>query len=81
MKNKIKMDGLYKTGFILLLVCVALFVAAVITAYAFNRIKLSVIFSAGGALLAFLGIILVMFSKPKNSKIDEISISCLDDRQ
>lgn len=65
MKNKNKMNGLYKTGFILLLICVPMFFAALATAYLFEQIYLSAIFSAGGTLLAFVGIILTMYSKPK----------------
>lgn len=62
------MNGLYKTGFILLMVCVVLLIAAIITAYLFEQIYFSAVFSAGGCFLALIGIILVMKSQPKNSK-------------
>ena len=59
------MNGLFKTGFILLMVCIAMIIAAIITAYLFEQTYFSAVFSAGGAFLAFLGIIFVMMSKPK----------------
>lgn len=68
MQKKTKMNGLYKTGFILLMVSVCVFIAAIITAYLFERVKLSSLLSAGGAFLCLLGIISVMFSKPKKDK-------------
>lgn len=66
--QKRKMNGLFKTGFILLMVCVAMLIAAIITAYLLERPKFSAVFSAGGAFLAFLGIIFVMKSKSKKEK-------------
>ena len=66
--QKRKMNGLFKTGFILLMVCIAMLIAAIITAYLLERPKFSAVFSAGGAFLAFLGIIFVMMSKPKKEK-------------
>ncbi len=68
MRGSTKMNGLYKTGFILLMVCIALFIAAIITAYLFEQIYFSAVFSAGGCFLALIGIIFVMKSQPKNSK-------------
>ena len=62
------MNGLYLTGFILLMVCVAMLIAAIITAYLLERPIFSAVFSAGGAFLAFLGIIFVMKSKSKKEK-------------
>lgn len=62
------MNGLYKTGFILLMVCIAMLIAAIIVAYLFEKPYFSAVFSAGGAFLAFLGIIFVMLSKPKKGK-------------
>lgn len=62
------MNGLYKTGFILLMVCIVLLIAAIITAYLFEQIYFSAVFSAGGCFLALIGIILVMKSQPKKSK-------------
>lgn len=62
------MNGLFKTGFILLMVCIAMLIAAIITAYLFEQTYFSAVFSAGGAFLAFLGIIFVMMSKPIKEK-------------
>ena len=59
------MNGLFKTGFILLMVCIAMLIAAIITAYLFEQTYFSAVFSAGGAFLALLGIIFVMMIKPK----------------
>ena len=66
--QKRKMNGLFKTGFILLMVCVAMLIAAIITAYLFEQTYFSAVFSAGGAFLALLGIIFVMKSKSKKEK-------------
>ncbi|MGN0507975.1 MAG: hypothetical protein ACI4GX_01970 [Ruminococcus sp.] len=66
--QKRKMNGLFKTGFILLMVCIVMLIAAIIVAYLLERPKFSAVFSAGGAFLAFLGIIFVMLSKPKKEK-------------
>ena len=66
--QKRKMNGLYLTGFILLMVCVAMLIAAIITAYLLERPIFSAVFSACGAFLAFLGIIFVMKSKSKKEK-------------
>lgn len=68
MKKKIKMNGLYKTAFILLMVCIPMFIMSIVVAYALEQIYLSAIFSAGGAFLAFLGIIFATVSKPKKEK-------------
>ena len=71
MKNK--MNALYKISFIFSLACIPLLVAAIIIAYVFEGTGLSIIFSASGALLAFVGIILGLLSKPKSDK-SKISI-------
>ena len=68
MKNKTKMNGLYKTAFILLMVCIPMFLAAIVVAYLFDKIYLSAVFSGGGAFLAFIGIIFAAVSKPKKEK-------------
>ncbi len=68
MQKNNKMNGLFKAGFIMLMVCIPLFFAALLTAYIFEEIYLSAVFSGGGAFLAFLGIILTMKSKPKKVK-------------
>lgn len=65
---KRKMNGLYKTAFILMLVAAALFIAATIVAYALERPYFSAVFSCSGAFLAFLGIIFATCSKPKRHK-------------
>ena len=62
------MNGLYLTGFILLMVCIAMLIAAIIIAYLLERPIFSAVFSAGGAFLALLGIIFVMKSKSKKEK-------------
>lgn len=68
MQKSNKMNGLFKAGFIILLVCIPMFLMALIVSYIYEEIYLSAIFSAGGAFLAFLGIIFVMCSKPKKIK-------------
>ena len=71
--QKRKMNGLFKTGFILLMVCIVLLIAAIIVAYLFEKTYFSVVFSASGAFLALLGIIFVMLSKPKKEKTENNS--------
>lgn len=66
MKNK-KMNVLFKIAFILLVICILLIFASIIIAYAFDSEKWSSICSATGVLLATVGIILAMFSKPKKT--------------
>ena len=68
MRKSNKMNGLFKAGFIILLVCIPMFLMSLAVAYIFEEIYLSAVFSAGGAFLAFLGIIFVMYSKPKKIK-------------
>ena len=67
------MNGLFKTGFILLMVCIVLLIAAIIVAYLFQSPYFSAVFSASGAFLALLGIIFVMLSKPKKEKAENNS--------
>ena len=67
-KNKRRMNFLYKISFILCLLCLPLLVISMIVAYLFEEPEFSVIFTASGAFLAFLGIILGMCSKPKKPK-------------
>lgn len=71
--QKCKMNGLFKTGFILLMVCIVLLIAAIIVAYLFQSPYFSAVFSASGAFLALLGIIFVMLSKPKKEKTENNS--------
>ncbi len=63
--KKQKMNVLFKIAFILLIICVLLILASIIIAYAFDSEKWSAITSASGVLLATVGIILGMLSKPK----------------
>lgn len=65
---KRKMNGLYKTAFILMLVAAVLFIVATIVAYALEHPYFSAAFSCSGAFLAFLGIIFATCSKPKKRK-------------
>ena len=74
----VKMNGLYKAGFILLMICIPWVLSSIAVAYLYDK-WLSAVFSGGGAFLAFLGIIFVMKSKEKQvdikivpSKTDEI---------
>ncbi len=66
MKNK--MNFLYKISFIILMLAIPLTLCAAATAYLFEQVYLSAVFSAGGAFLMFVGIILAMVSKPKKIK-------------
>ena len=75
MKSGNKMNGLFKAGFILLMVCIPMFLASLIVAYLLYEAYLSVIFSGGGAFLAFVGIILTMFSQPKVQKAEDDELS------
>lgn len=68
MRKSNKMNGLFKAGLIILLVCIPMFLMSLVVAYIVEEIYLSAVFSAGGAFLAFLGIIFVMCSKPKKIK-------------
>lgn len=66
--NKKKMNFLYKIAFILSLMCIPLLVISIIVAYLQEQPEWSVLFSASGAFLAFVGIILGMLSKPKKKR-------------
>lgn len=68
MKKKNKMNFLYKISFIILMLAIPLVLCAAATAYLFEQVYLSAVFSAGGAFFMFVGIILAMFSKPKKVK-------------
>ena len=63
--KKQKMNVLFKIAFILLIL------ASIIIAYAFDSEKWSAITSASGVLLATVGIILGMLSKPKKVKLKD----------
>lgn len=68
MKKPNKMNFLYKIAFIILMLAIPLTLCAVVTAYLLGQVYLSAVFSASGAFLMFVGIILSMFSKPKKVK-------------
>ena len=67
-KEKRKMNFLYKTAFILLMLCIPLLVMSQVVAYGLDYPDQSVVFSASGCFLAFLGIIFAMCSKAKKPK-------------
>ena len=67
-KSKKKMNFLYKIAFILSLTSLPLLVISLIVAYLQDKPEWSILFSASGAFLAFVGIILGMCSKPKKPK-------------
>ena len=66
MKNK--MNACFKIGFIFLMVCVGLLAVALVFGYLVKDELICILFCAGGVLLAFSGIILVLCSKPKKQK-------------
>lgn len=77
--KKQKMNVLFKIAFILLVICVVLIFASIIIAYAFDSEKWSAICSGCGVLLATVGIILAMLSKPKKPRqTEEISEKTVD---
>ncbi len=63
-----KMNGLYKAGFIMMLVCLALFILSIVFMLLINNIRVGVIIAVAGVFLCLTAIILTMFSKPKNSE-------------
>ena len=76
---KRKMNGLYKTAFILMLVAAVLFIVATIVAYALERPYFSAVFSCSGAFLAFLGIIFATCSKRKRHLVTDEIVAENDD--
>lgn len=80
MNHAPKMNFLYKIGFILMLVCVALFTAAIIFLLVVENTTAGVILSVVGAALCLLAIILTMFSKPKPPKPKAEDFSWDDDK-
>ncbi len=75
-----KMNFLYKIGFILMLVCLALFAASVLVLVILKKIELGVIIAVAGAFLCLIAIILTMFSKPKQPRkrlrdVEKISVN------
>ena len=61
-----KMNGLYKAGFVLMLVCLALFITAIVFMLIIENIRAGVIIAVAGVFLCLAAIILTMFSKTKN---------------
>lgn len=68
MKKADKMNVLYKIGFILMLVCIALFGAAVVMMLVLDNTVWGVAVAVAGVFLCLIAIILTMFSKPKTPK-------------
>ncbi len=63
-----KMNILYKIGFILMFVCLALFIASVVVILVVEERTAGVLMAVAGVFLCLIAIILTMFSKPKKPK-------------
>ena len=63
-----KMNILYKIGFILMFICLALFIASVVVILVVEKRTAGVIMAVAGVFLCLIAIILTMFSKPKKPK-------------
>ena len=72
-----KMNILYKIGFILMFVCLALFIASVVVILVVEKRTAGVLMAVAGVFLCLIAIILTMFSKPKKPKyrVDDNSIA------
>ena len=68
MKKPKKMNGMFKTAFILMIICAVLLVASIVVSYALERVQIAVLIAVGGAVLCVVAIVLAMFSKPKQPK-------------
>ena len=68
MNKSPKMNVLYLISFILLFVCIALFIAAVLLMVVFEYNLIGVLVAVAGVFLCLIAIILAMFSKPKKPK-------------
>ncbi len=66
-----KMNILYKIGFILMFVCLALFIASVVVILVVEKRTAGVLMAVAGVFLCLIAIILTMFSKPKKPKKPE----------
>ena len=80
MKKPLKMNILYKIGFILMFVCLGLFAASVVVMLVFDRHVPGVLIAVAGAFLCLIAIILTMFSKPKQPRkrlrdVEKISVN------
>ena len=62
------MNVLYKIGFILMFVCLALFIASVVVILVVEERTAGVLMAVAGVFLCLIAIILTMFSKPKKPK-------------
>ena len=67
-----KMNILYKIGFILMFVCLALFIASVVVILVVEERTAGVLMAVAGVFLCLIAIILTMFSKPKKPKAKRI---------
>ena len=63
-----KMNILYKIGFILMFVCLALFIASVVVILVVEERTAGVLMAVAGVFLCLIAIILTMFSKSKKPK-------------
>lgn len=68
-----KMNGLYKTAFILFLVCIVLLVVTIVIALVFLDRMWITILGLFGVLIATLGIIFATASKPKKQTLSDSS--------
>lgn len=68
MNRSHKMNLLYKLGFILMCVCIALFAAALFFLVLLRNNFIGVLISAVGSALCLAAIILTLLSKPKKPK-------------
>lgn len=74
MKNKTKMNILYKIAFIIMLVCIVLLVTGAVTGYLIDPV-FALIFAGSGVALAFVAIVFASLSSPKKEKtVDEENI-------
>ena len=59
------MNGLFRTAFIMLIICVAAVIIAAVVSYALDQTTIGLAISGVGSVLALVGIILASKSKPK----------------
>ena len=68
MEKSPKMNIFYKLSFIILMLCIVLFIVAVIVNIAFDNRMVGMIMSVVGVVLCFAAIIMTMLSSPKKQK-------------
>ena len=68
MRRTYKLNVLYLISLILLSVCFALFIAAVLLTIFLDNRNIGVLTAVAGSVLCLVSIILAMFSKPKRRK-------------